>query len=596
MLLNVKWGGEMAELKQTIGAVIALADKGTRDNAERLASAIGVDLPGGDDAVFERASRLIAMFEGDQHPGVKALIDGLWLQVRKPANTRSAESTNKMMDALLTINREDHADEPMLFGDYNLRDPNTYKDPALEKIAQRVTRKPGLLPEGMPYAIFRAGILSGQYPELVYAELEADRVEAEKATKAAATKDKKTANAASALLEMTLPPGYKVAYEESKKQYTVSGKFDEDLNTRLRRAGGAWNGVSKGNRRLWEVPEGKASTLKTVLSNWAEANGVAIAAATDKAKRDEEARLEAKRQADAALQAIRDEASKDPIKTGQYGKVSVRWNGKEYRVGFPYSPRWVDRIKGFGGHGYDPVLKTWAMNPEDKEHLQNFIDSIGRDVAAEEEAKQVSARESAKNDADNGVVLRKEWLYSYPKTNANGKLIIEDGKVYEVIETGSASKVYGEDVSSLGGPIGHDEDMWVRTLKLRPDNSAHAQQMLQEDADNKAADEARRLAHIERNRIADEIKKAGELPPAGSVAEGQEVGSTRSIYGGGDWFVIGPEYIWYVMNNSMDGDNWAASNLNGAIGWRVPYSRELSDRIMAMAGVKDDPEQIGLHP
>lgn len=233
------------------------------------------------------------------------------------------------------------------------------------------------------------------------------------------------------------------------------------------------------------------------------------------------------------------------------------------------------------------------MNPEDKEHLQRFIDSVNKDVADQEEASQQAAQAKAMKEAEENIITRKEWLYSYPKdNNATGRLVIEDGKVYEIVGVSRPEKVYGEDVSSLGGPIGHDEDMYTRVLKLKPNDSERAQQMLKEDADSRSAEQARMQSQIERNKIADEIKKTGELPPAGSVAEGQEVGSTRSIYGGGDWFVIGPEYIWYVMNNSMDGDYWAASNLNGAIGWRVPYSRELSDRIMAMAGVKDDPEKI----
>jgi hypothetical protein len=68
--------------------------------------------------------------------------------------------------------------------------------------------------------------------------------------------------------------------------------------------------------------------------------------------------------------------------------------------------------------------------------------------------------------------------------------------------------------------------------------------------------------------------------------EGEEIQHPtrpKNIYGGGEWWVIQPEWIWHIKNNGHDGDNWSANNVNtggaGAIGHRVPYSDELADKI-----------------
>lgn len=58
----------------------------------------------------------------------------------------------------------------------------------------------------------------------------------------------------------------------------------------------------------------------------------------------------------------------------------------------------------------------------------------------------------------------------------------------------------------------------------------------------------------------------------------------RNNYGGGEWFVITSDYIWYVRNNSRDGDNWEFNNISlkgevGAIGKRIEFNEELAERI-----------------
>lgn len=58
----------------------------------------------------------------------------------------------------------------------------------------------------------------------------------------------------------------------------------------------------------------------------------------------------------------------------------------------------------------------------------------------------------------------------------------------------------------------------------------------------------------------------------------------RNNYGGGEWFVICDDYIWYVRNNSRDGDKWEFNNVFvkgdvGAIGKRIEFNEDLAERI-----------------
>lgn len=60
----------------------------------------------------------------------------------------------------------------------------------------------------------------------------------------------------------------------------------------------------------------------------------------------------------------------------------------------------------------------------------------------------------------------------------------------------------------------------------------------------------------------------------------------ENAWGGGEWWVIQPEWIWHIRNNGFDGDDWGRNNVQtggaGAIGVRVPYSEELAAQIRSL--------------
>ena len=61
----------------------------------------------------------------------------------------------------------------------------------------------------------------------------------------------------------------------------------------------------------------------------------------------------------------------------------------------------------------------------------------------------------------------------------------------------------------------------------------------------------------------------------------------KNVYGGGEWFVITSDYIWYVRQNAREGDNWSLNNVYvkgsaGGIGKRVEYDDGLAMKIRSL--------------
>ena len=104
--------------------------------------------------------------------------------------------------------------------------------------------------------------------------------------------------------------------------------------------------------------------------------------------------------------------------------------------------------------------------------------------------------------------------------------------------------------------------------------------------EKKRAAEEKRKAAAELEEIKATIKNDGERPGGDNIVDGEvvcEQGHHLKIYGGGTWFVIEKDGIWYIENNGGDGDNWELNNVRtggaGAIGWRVPFDETLAGRL-----------------
>ncbi len=129
-----------------------------------------------------------------------------------------------------------------------------------------------------------------------------------------------------------------------------------------------------------------------------------------------------------------------------------------------------------------------------------------------------------------------------------------------------------EDGMSFG--VG-DESGYLYYAKCREASEEEIDSLL--ECEGQAA--AKKAAEAKRNEIAKMIRKNGERPNGMSVPEGEKVSDRQNIYGCGDWFVIGEKYIWYVLNNGSDGDDWSFNNVRtggaGAIGWRINRDEDI---------------------
>ena len=86
-----------------------------------------------------------------------------------------------------------------------------------------------------------------------------------------------------------------------------------------------------------------------------------------------------------------------------------------------------------------------------------------------------------------------------------------------------------------------------------------------------------------RSHLTKIIMHRGTRPNDEHTPDGDILLDTQDIYGGGDWFVVSADRIWYVRNNGMDGDNWSHNNVRtggaGAIGWYIPFDEQIANQL-----------------
>ena len=113
-----------------------------------------------------------------------------------------------------------------------------------------------------------------------------------------------------------------------------------------------------------------------------------------------------------------------------------------------------------------------------------------------------------------------------------------------------------------------------------------AEEQRQAAENERREEQKRRDLKTWKGHIADKIRGNGIQPDGDNSPEGERVLDTQDIYGGGSWFVIGPERIWYIRNNGMDGDNWSYNNVRtggaGAIGWYIPFDEEIAGQLRTL--------------
>lgn len=445
--------------------------------------------------------------------------------------------------------------------------PKTFEEsPELATMARRAAEKEwrDRLSGTISFGDYKREVLEGKHPEVV------ERLYREK-SKAQAEKRKSVASGADAARAATLPDGYKL--EQEGDGLIVSGKFDQDLHERIKRAGGEWSGVANGNRRVWIVPATKGASLAKIFANYvakksAEKEAADLAAAERAERERVERAAKEKELADAR-------ASAPEVKSGKYGPFTVIREVDGYRVSFPYNPDNVAAVKRAGGQKYNPTYKTWFIDRADSAKLLAILDAAV--------AKHAEISAAAAEPGRTAAPTQKRVLFPLSTMPKFGVPVMHRGSL--VVFTGSGNSFsINEDHPSVFGShlLGHEGERGAYAYYRSATDQEAARYAELKAQDDAAADRAHtRMAALESAK--NEIISNGEAPAGINSPVGEVIADSQTIYGSGDWFVISRDYIWYVKNNGADGDNWSANNVAtggaGAIGWRVPYSIDLERRI-----------------
>lgn len=341
------------------------------------------------------------------------------------------------------------------------------------------------------------------------------------------------------LSDVATPAGYRLSEEGG--EILLRGPFNEHLHARLKKLGAHWDGVTGSNRRLWVIPAKAIGKLSDLFR-----------ATLD----DIEAENNTRRRAEIH-----------------------RWLGyleAKANAGYLYE-RAVEELHGNG----------IANFPELRARMTAAIEKA-REVRRQQEtawAKEREARAAARvtSAAARVAKVSASMLYPISQSPALNRPTRSGNRVIVFTERGKEFRI-DENHPSLHGShlLGHEGDRGAY-FYYRPATEAETAALVSQESETYRASE--RAAQVK--QVARQIQSVGDRPAGMHEPVGERYHDTQDIYGGGDWFVVGPEWIWYVRNNGMDGDAWENNNVRtggaGAIGWRVPYSVELAEKITGTA-------------
>lgn len=113
--------------------------------------------------------------------------------------------------------------------------------------------------------------------------------------------------------------------------------------------------------------------------------------------------------------------------------------------------------------------------------------------------------------------------------------------------------------------------------------------ILAEKEEAKKVAEARKQEKQQKQQTLNNVLMAfehAEYPEGNFNPEGERIKGPfypLDIYGGGRFFIVGKEDIWFVKNNGHDGDDWSRNNIQtggaGGIGTRIKYNAEIAEKI-----------------
>ena len=175
----------------------------------------------------------------------------------------------------------------------------------------------------------------------------------------------------------------------------------------------------------------------------------------------------------------------------------------------------------------------------------------------------------------------------------NQKLTESDRKKVEKYFKNYKPEDYNDIMNIVGNPYGmmcRESDVDIVEEILSITDTIEKQKQTQKarsieankrrERKDKAMDEIEQI-FASAERPAKFLKKL--IKKADIVYDPQDVYYTDHQIGEGQLFIVDKDYIWYIINNSRDDDDYTLNNIKtqqkGAVGFRVKYSKHLHDLI-----------------
>lgn len=365
------------------------------------------------------------------------------------------------------------------------------------------------------------------------------------------------------------------------QQIIIAGPFDDDLHQQIKQLGGQWDGKKAGNRRVWMVPGDKARGVTQVLRLFEREHGERVRAQMVQ----EQARREARKQ------ALRDAPK---IEAGQYGPVAVTTRGSAYELVFDYDKALVERIRSLQGRRFDKERKVWIVDAASAAPLKAILESLGD--AQERPASAESADAGASAPQDNASTqkppatreetpaVHERFLFPVGDFEPELHTPMRLGKHAVVFESRGKPFRIDETVLAAQGPhlIGQ-VGAQGRYSYYRPATATEKAALMEREANARRWRESQHAARQVLKKAEVAIRANGVKPDSPAQPEGKVFHDTFRPDGTGSRFVIGKDWIWFVLNH---GALWSDLTLNnvptgggGAMGWRVPYENGLAEQI-----------------
>ena len=233
------------------------------------------------------------------------------------------------------------------------------------------------------------------------------------------------------------------------------------------------------------------------------------------------------------------------------------------------------RLEHWRTHSMDEAVQTWT---EQLAVIEKQKATRRAEREAEREAEETREAETA---AATPATPRSKIRRLYPlKTSPEpGTAMRLNGEWHVVEGRGKTFRITADHPSMWGSHLLGFEGSSGAYSYFRPATDAEIAAAERAEADRKTFEARRDAVNAERGELERRAIDEGERPSGGHDLVGEHLLSTQDICGGGEWWVVAENAVWFVQNRGMDGDNWAANNVNtagaGAVGWRLPRDNDL---------------------